>query len=133
MADTLRTLSALQTLFADNTTQQIGAQDYRDFIVSTIGYAYGRALSANTSLDTDDIVIAGTGGAGGITLTLPAVATSQYKTYHVVKVDAGVGTVVLDGNGAETINGAATYTLTSQYDAVTIWCDGTEWFVLGTK
>lgn len=133
MADTVRALSALQTLLGANTTQTIGSQDLRDLLISACGYLYGRALSANTALDTDDVVVAGTGGAGGITLTLPAVASSQYKTYQVVKVDVGVGAVTLDGNAAETINGAATYALSSQYDAVTIWCDGTEWFVLGTK
>jgi hypothetical protein len=133
MADTVRALSALQTLLADNTTQQIGAQDVRDFLISVCGYLYGRALAASATLDADDVVVAGTGGAGGITLTLPAVASSQYKTYQVVKVDAGAGAVTLDGDGSETINGATTYALSAQYDAVTIWCDGTEWFVLGTK
>lgn len=39
MADTERTLAELQTLLADNTEQQIGAQDLRDFLVSALmGY-----------------------------------------------------------------------------------------------
>jgi hypothetical protein len=37
MADTLRTLTALLALFADNTTQDISPQDQRDFIVSLMG------------------------------------------------------------------------------------------------
>jgi hypothetical protein len=40
MADTQRSLAALQTLLADNTTQQISAQDVRDFLVSALG-GYG--------------------------------------------------------------------------------------------
>lgn len=133
MADTVRTLSALQTLLADNTTQGISPQDLRDFLISAVGYVYGRALAVNATLTTNDVVVVGTGGAGGITLTLPAVASSQYKLYHAVKEDDGAGAVTLDGNSSETINGATTYALSAQYDAVTIWCDGSEWFVLGTK
>ena len=44
MADTVRTLSALQTLLADNTAGDIGAQDIRDFLVSV--YPYGRPATA---------------------------------------------------------------------------------------
>ncbi len=40
MADTARTLAALQTLLADNTSGAISPQDVRDFMVSTMG-GYG--------------------------------------------------------------------------------------------
>jgi hypothetical protein len=55
----------------------------------------------------------------------------QYKTVTVKKVDDGVGAVTLDGYSTETIDGSETYALASQYDKVTIWCDGTEWHVIG--
>lgn len=45
MADTPRTLSALQALLADNTTGDISAQDIRDFLVSV--YPTGRVLLAS--------------------------------------------------------------------------------------
>lgn len=47
MADTLRTLSALQALLADNTTGDISAQDLRDLLVSV--YPTGRVLLASQS------------------------------------------------------------------------------------
>ena|SRR3989304_5617685 len=130
MADTVRTLSALQALLPDNTTKAISAQDLRDLLISAVGSLYGRAVSASDDLDANDIVIAATGGTPGITLTLPAVATSQYKVYAVIKVDAGAGAVTLDPAGAELIRGAATYALSSQYAAALIWCDGATWHVL---
>lgn len=37
MPDTARQLSDLQSLFADNTTQEISPQDLRDFLVTAIG------------------------------------------------------------------------------------------------
>ena len=133
MADTVRTLSALQALLPDNTSKAISAQDLRDVLISAVGSLYGRAVSASDDLDANEIVIAATGGTPGITLTLPAVATSQYKVYAVVKVDAGAGAVTLDANLSETINGATTYALAAQYDAVVIWCDGSQWLVVATK
>lgn len=43
MADTIRSISALQTLFADNTSGDISAQDLRDFLVSA-----ANLMAANT-------------------------------------------------------------------------------------
>lgn len=53
MADTRRTLAALQTLLADNTSGDISAQDIRDFLVSVYGLAFveGYAAAASASLD----------------------------------------------------------------------------------
>jgi hypothetical protein len=77
MSDTVRVLSALQTLLADNTNRAISPQDLRDFLVSAVGDQYGRAVSTGQALTLDDCVIAATGGAGGITLTLPQASTAQ--------------------------------------------------------
>jgi len=78
---------------------------------------------------TDDVIL-GTSGAGGITATLPTAVGITGKTYDIVKVDAGAGALTVDGNGAETINGAATYSLPNQWDTVTVISDGTNWIVL---
>ena len=131
MADTVRTLSALQGLLADNTSRAISPQDLRDAVISADGYAYGRAVSTSQNPTADDRILAATGGTSGMTLTLPQASTMPYKVLTVVKVDSGAGAVTLDGYGAETINGAATLALSSQWDRVTIWCDGTQWIRIG--
>lgn len=87
-----------------------------------------KAATGNIAL-TEDAVLA-TGGAGGITLTLPTAVGISGAVFDIVKVDAGVGAVTVDGNGAETINGAATYLLPNQWDSVTVMSDGTNWVVL---
>ncbi len=67
-----------------------------------------------------------TGGA--FTVTLPAVAASTGLAFMFMKTDSSGNLPTLDGNASETINGATTYTaLSSQYKAVLIWCDGTQW------
>lgn len=53
--------------------------------------------------------------------------TLEYgKQITIKKVDNGAGNVIIDGNGA-LIDGAATITLTTQYESVTLQWDGTNW------
>lgn len=67
--------------------------------------------------------------AGNITITLPT-AVGTYVMFSFVRKDASANTVTIDGNGSETINGALTYALASQYSAVTIMSDGANWFIV---
>ena len=66
------------------------------------------------------------------TLTLPPVASVRAGGWlRVVKTSSAIFTVTLDGNGAETINGAATYTnLSDQFENVRLLCTGSEWMVI---
>ena len=47
----------------------------------------------------------------------------------VKKVDASGNAVTIDGAGSDTIDGALTIALSTQYEAVELWCDGTNWWV----
>lgn len=66
------------------------------------------------------------------TITLPPVATVRAGGWiRVVKTNAAAFAVVLDGNGAETIDGAATLgTVDAIYDVAFLVCTGSEWIVL---
>lgn len=128
MADTVRTLSALQALLADTTSGAISPQDLRDAVMSGLGFLYVTPTSVGITLDTDDIVVLATGGASGITLALPQAATVPHKAYLVMKVDAGAGAVTLDAYSTEQINGQTTLALAAQYDGVLVVCSGTAWY-----
>jgi len=50
---------------------------------------------------------------------------------RLVKTNAAAFAVTLDGDGAETIDGGATFAgVDAQYDAVRVLCTGTEWIIL---
>jgi hypothetical protein len=68
--------------------------------------------------------------AGAITVTLPAVASSAGRVYHIKKISGASNDVVIDGSSSETIDGEATSTLDTQYEAVTVVCDGTAWYIV---
>lgn len=66
------------------------------------------------------------------TLTLPPVASVRAGGWvRVVKTSSDIFTITLDGNGAETINGVATYAnLSDQFENVRLLCTGSEWMVM---
>lgn len=68
-----------------------------------------------------------TGGLG--TLTLPT-ASSVGTDWFIAVRNGGAGNLIIDPQGAETINGAASLTLTPG-DSATAVTDGTSWYTLG--
>ncbi len=72
-----------------------------------------------------DIIVAVT--VTGQTVTLPPAADSHGRVTVKLMV---AGTVTVEGDGAETIDGGATAVLTTQYEAVTVISDGTQWLVI---
>lgn len=61
------------------------------------------------------------------TVTLPTASANTGRKLTFKKGDSGAFDLIVDGEGAETIDGATTKTLTNQYEATTIICDGDEW------
>ena len=39
-------------------------------------------------------------------------------------------TLTIDPDGAETIDGSATFSISSQYESITIVTDGSSWFII---
>ncbi|MBA3758926.1 MAG: hypothetical protein H0X07_00165 [Gemmatimonadales bacterium] len=68
--------------------------------------------------------------AGVVTLTLPTAVGIAGRIYHFKKTDAAANAMTLDGNGAETIDGALTLSTTTRYAAYTLQSDGANWMVL---
>lgn len=80
-------------------------------------------------VDDEDVLADATGGA--VLLALPALATVLGLEFTFVKTDATANAITPDGSGAETINGAATYVLVNQGDAVKIVALSTGWQIVG--
>lgn len=67
--------------------------------------------------------------AGPVTLSLPSAASAGSGFFVTVKrIDATTNAVTIDANGAETIDGALTLILSTQYEAAKLRCNGTAWY-----
>lgn len=69
-----------------------------------------------------------TTGALSRTITLPAVGSSYGRIITIKKVDNGVGVVTIN-TGSGNIEYGTSYVLTLQYNFVTLYCDGVNWFI----
>lgn len=88
------------------------------------------ATTTYTALSTDRYIRADA-TAGAFTITLPSAATvGAGWVLTVKKIDTSVNVVTIDGDGAETIDGAASYDLADAYEAVTLVSDGTNWDII---
>ena len=84
---------------------------------------------AYTATATDEVITCDATSAA-FTITLPAVAGITGKPYTIKKTDSSGNIVTIDGNASETIDGATTYLLSSQYDTLPIVSDGSNWHIL---
>lgn len=95
--------------------------------VTAVGVTSYTVLTTDHTLTVDDTAI-----GGNVTINLPAAATATSGFDLVVKKTGSTYTVTLDGDGAETIDGAATYALTVQNESARVTCDGAGWNLIST-
>ena len=91
-------------------------------VVSVVSVSAAYGASNNEFIKAD-------ASGGAFTITLPAASASQDNRITIKKTDVSVNTVTVDGNAAETIDGQLTQTLTSQWDSLTVVCDGANWYI----
>jgi hypothetical protein len=90
------------------------------------------SVSATYTVLTDDEMLLCDASSGAFTVTLPA-PTEDVPPFYLIKRTNASGNVTIATNGSETIDGAATYVLSSQYDAVILTTDGSNWYVFGRR
>lgn len=84
--------------------------------------------SAAYTITVGDDVVLVDATTGAITVTLPKAGPYVGISFTVKKIDASANAVTVDGDGAETIDGAANTPLAAQWDRVTVVSNGTAWF-----
>jgi len=80
------------------------------------------------TISTTDETITFDPSGGDFTTTLPTAVGVTGRTYDLVHVGAS-GTLTIDGNGTETINGSLTIDIYSE-ESLTVRSDGTNWIVI---
>lgn len=110
------------------------SRDHEDRIAAleAVGAVYGttRSVTATGSVAASDYAIMVDATSAAVTINLPAAASNTGRVLNVKKVDASGNAVTLDGNASETIDGATTLAIATQYQSYTVICDGTGWWII---
>lgn len=109
------------TVIGTSDTQTLTNKTINGFSVATVSKGAGY-----TATLADDVIVCTT----SLTITLPAVATSTGKVFTIKAKTGGITSIVIDGNASETIDGATTKTIATDWSTVTIVCDGSTWHIV---
>jgi len=108
-----------------------------DDTLKTVGGRVKNVTTVNAAtydlLITDEILHVTYTGTGAVTsLTLPTAQVIAGRT--IVIKDAGgnsaTNNITIDTEGSETIDGAATFVIEEDYSSVSLYCDGSDWYVI---
>lgn len=84
---------------------------------------------AYTAVNTDEVILCNTTTAG-FAVTLPTAVGRTGQRYTIKKVSADANTLTVNTTAAQTIDGAATLTTTTQWARWTLVSDGANWMVI---
>lgn len=95
------------------------------------GYLFPvQAVTTTYQASTNDCLITGDATGAAFTVTLPLAADAKEKLLIIKKIDASGNAVTVDGSASETIDGAATYALSSQWASVKLMSNGSQWLIV---
>jgi hypothetical protein len=79
-----------------------------------------------------NLYVQATAGVAGITLTLQSAAGVSGQKATILQVDQGLGGVLVNTTGGQTINGGTSYELTNQWQSFTVESNNANWRVIAT-
>lgn len=85
-------------------------------------------ITTYLALVTDDVILASDSG-GSYTITLFTAVGNDGKTLIIKKTTNTTNVITIDGNGGETIDGATTTTLNTEFESVELVSDGANWTI----
>lgn len=111
-------------LWSDGTINQTGGQKWS---VTTV------AAATYDLLITDRVLHVTYTGTGAVTsLTLPTAQTTAGRIISIKDAggNASVNSITIDTEGAQTIDGSATFVMSTDYEDITLYSDGSNWFLM---
>lgn len=103
--------------------------------ISTIDNAGSLGLSIRTTTVTSgasatDYTILCDATSGAINVPLPIASTVARRVYVIKKIDSSANLVTVVAGGVDTIDGAATFPMSVQWQSATVQSNGTNWFII---
>jgi len=85
------------------------------------------SVTATYTIKGDDQIVKADATSGAFTTTLPTAVGVTGKLYTIKRTNSGSNAVTVGTTSSQTIDGSTTYTLANQYDAITVYSDGSNW------
>jgi hypothetical protein len=134
------TLTVGGTVSASSALQVVGATVLGNTLNVSGSATFGAGMTHNRTavsaatytILVTDYLLAADSSSNTVTLTLPAAASAGAGKTYVVKDEGGqsaVNAIIIDGDSVETIDGSATFTISSPYGAANLYTNGSNWFV----
>ena len=102
-------------------------------ITGSISVTFNHAnISGTYNATTSNHFIGCDTSSAPVTINLPAAATAGAGFHLEIKDESGNAknnNITIDGNLSETIDGELTLVLSADYDAASLYCDGSNWFI----
>ena len=98
-------------------------------VICTIGGVNTTVVTKSGNYDilpTDNLILV----TAAATMTLPATGGLQGKTYYIKDMATNGVAVVVDTTGGKTIDGQSSLTLIAKYTTLTVFTDGSNWFII---
>lgn len=92
----------------------------------SVGYAVATKTTTYTALLSDGVIL-GNATGGAFSVTLPTAVGYTGLRFIVKKIDASANAVTIATTSAQTIDGAATVSLTAQWQVQEVVSDGANW------
>lgn len=93
----------------------------------------GVAVAAKTTtytITSSDGLVTGDATSAAFTMTLPAASSNSGKVFRLKKIDSSVNAVTIARAGSDTIDGATSFLLSTQWEEVELVSDGTSvWLI----
>ena len=86
-----------------------------------------KSVSGAYTMSRDDNCILHTAGGSNAAVTLPKASTVRGKVIYIQKVDSGAGYTVVTAVSGDTIDGASTVNITTQYGKKMLISNGSSW------
>lgn len=117
---------------SDRAVTPAGLKGAIDVAGGLTGVTTAKSATYNVTTADDGKTVEVDASAGAQTVNLPNLgASANGFTLTVVKTDSSSNTVTADGHGGDTINGATTYVLGTQWEAVILKWTGSAWIAIG--
>jgi len=110
-----------------NSDNQVVADDNVTIIDGHRTWRYVNTTSDYTASDREVVLVNATLSVSDITITLPTLADNLWVC--VKRLNGLGGNTDITAGVSGNVEGVGTYTLTSQYESVELYCDGSNWHI----